>query len=85
MEPNLVIDDHDLFSMNCAELYNLLSNRKITTLIFVGAATNMCVSTATGLELDFSSEIQLCFGEELERSILAVVHDNIYSPFLFGA
>jgi len=43
MNPDLIIGDSDLFSSSTDEIYALLSERGINTLIYMGVHTNMCV------------------------------------------
>ncbi|MDR1746667.1 MAG: isochorismatase family protein [Tannerella sp.] len=43
MNPDLIISDDDLFSSSTDEIYSLLSERGINTLIYMGVHTNMCV------------------------------------------
>jgi nicotinamidase-related amidase len=43
MHPDLVIDDNDFFSASTDEIYSLLTERGITTIIYMGVHTNMCV------------------------------------------
>ncbi|MDR2470035.1 MAG: NPCBM/NEW2 domain-containing protein [Tannerella sp.] len=43
MHPDLKIDDRDLISSSTDEIYALLAERGITSVIYMGVATNMCV------------------------------------------
>jgi alpha-L-fucosidase 2 len=43
MNPDLIIEDDDLFSSSTNEIYSLLTERGITDIIYMGVHTNMCV------------------------------------------
>ncbi|MDR1584250.1 MAG: isochorismatase family protein [Prevotellaceae bacterium] len=43
MHPDLVVEDNDLISSSTDEIYSLLVERGITTVIYMGVHTNMCV------------------------------------------
>jgi nicotinamidase-related amidase len=81
MEPNLVIDDRDLFSVNGADIYNLLSERGITTIIFMGAATNMCVFKKPGaMNSMFQAGFNCVLAKDLSDAFTKYDPGSKYTP-----
>jgi nicotinamidase-related amidase len=81
MHPDLFIGDDDLFSASTDEIYSLLKERRITTIIYMGVHTNMCVFGKPGaMSKMWKAGFNCILARDLNDAFTTYNPDNGYTP-----
>jgi nicotinamidase-related amidase len=81
MHPDLFVGDSDLFSASTDEIYSLLSERGINTIIYMGVHTNMCVFGKPGaMSPMWKAGFNCILARDLNDAFTAYESSSGYTP-----
>jgi nicotinamidase-related amidase len=81
MHPGLAVEDSDLISSSTDEIYTLLADRGITTVIYMGVHTNMCVFGKPGaMSSMWSAGFDCMLARDLNDAYTAYEPERGYTP-----
>jgi nicotinamidase-related amidase len=81
MHPDLVLEDNDLISSSTDEIYTLLADRGVTTVIYMGVHTNMCVFGKPGaMSSMWKAGFDCLLARDLNDAYTAYEPERGYTP-----